>query len=272
MKHSGAGSRPGRLQVAVRGTVPHDVATRARDKVLDLADRARGTVSAATVRLSEPVEQAEAQAGRPAVAQVNLTVNSHPLRVQTAATTLGEALELAATRLRELMAAVDPLDRHGMRPPAPAQPRPDWRRPDIRSSERKVVRRKVYPLMVQTPDEAAATMETRDYDFHLFTDAESGSDSVIYRGAPDGYLLAQVDPGPPTRRPTRTPLTVNAIPAPRISLSQARKDLGTLEAPFLFFTDEATGRGNVLYRRYDGDFGLILPPRETPSAALSDAG
>lgn len=258
MKHIGTGSRRGRLQVTVRGTVPDDAAARARDKVLDLADRARGTVSSATVRLSEPFEQAGAQAGRPAVAQVNLTVNGRPLRVQIAATTLGEALELAATRLRELMAAVDPLDRHGV-PPPQAQPRPDWRRPDIRSSERKVVRRKIYPLMVQTPDEAAATMETRDYDFHLFTDAGSGTDSVIYRGPPDGYLFAQVDPGTPARRPTRIPLTVNAIPAPRISLSQARKELATLEAPFLFFTDEATGRGNVLYRRYDGDFGLILP-------------
>ena len=258
MKHFGTGSRPGRLQVTVRGTVPDAAAARARDKVLDLADRARGTVSAATVRLSEPVEQAGARGGRPAVVQVNLTVNSRPLRVQTAATTLGEALELAATRLRELMAAVDPLDRQGV-PPPPARPRPDPRRPDIRPWERKVVRRKIYPLMVQTPDEAAATLETRDYDFHLFTDAESGSDSVVYRGPPDGYLLAQVNQGPPARRPTRIPLTVNAIPAPRISLSQARKELATLEAPFLFFTDEATGRGNVLYRRYDGDFGLILP-------------
>jgi hypothetical protein len=258
--HGGAGSRPGpgRHQVTVRGAVPDDVATRARDKVLDLADRARGTVSAATVRLTEPVEQTGVRAGRPAVAQVNLTANGRPLRVQTAATTLGEALELAAARLRELMAAVDPLDGHSV-PSPPAQPRPDWRRPGLRSSERTVVRRKVYPLMVQTPDEAAATLQTRDYDFHLFTDPESGSDSVIYRGAPDGYLLAQVDPGLPARTATRIPLTVNAIPAPRISLSQARKELATLEAPFLFFADEATGRGNVLYRRYDGNFGLILP-------------
>jgi hypothetical protein len=27
--------------------------------------------------------------------------------------------------------------------------------------------------------------------------------------------------------------------------------------PFLFFTDRASGRGRLLYRRYDGGLGLI---------------
>jgi hypothetical protein len=31
------------------------------------------------------------------------------------------------------------------------------------------------------------------------------------------------------------------------------------ETPFQFFLDDATGRGEVAYRRYDGDYGLILP-------------
>jgi Sigma 54 modulation/S30EA ribosomal protein C terminus len=29
--------------------------------------------------------------------------------------------------------------------------------------------------------------------------------------------------------------------------------------PFLFFVDAETGRGNVLYHRYDGHYGLIVP-------------
>ncbi|MEU8511076.1 sigma 54 modulation/S30EA ribosomal C-terminal domain-containing protein [Kitasatospora sp. NPDC048722] len=28
---------------------------------------------------------------------------------------------------------------------------------------------------------------------------------------------------------------------------------------FVFFTDAATGRGNVLYHRYDGHYGLVTP-------------
>lgn len=54
-------------------------------------------------------------------------------------------------------------------------------------------------------------------------------------------------------------LTVNAIAAPRLAPSEARKELDALDSPFMFFADEDTGRGNVLYRRYDGDYGLIVP-------------
>jgi len=35
----------------------------------------------------------------------------------------------------------------------------------------------------------------------------------------------------------------------------ARAAIGSV--PFLFFTDADTGRGNLRYRRYDGDLGLI---------------
>ena len=54
-------------------------------------------------------------------------------------------------------------------------------------------------------------------------------------------------------------MVVSVVPAPRMTLPQARNELAALEAPFLFFTDEDTGRGNVLYRRYDGDYGLVVP-------------
>ena len=29
--------------------------------------------------------------------------------------------------------------------------------------------------------------------------------------------------------------------------------------PHIFFANATTGRGNVLYRRYDGHYGLIVP-------------
>lgn len=268
--------------VTVRGTVPEDVASAARDQVVALIAQLPGDVSAATVRLTPAAQTGHraqtshraaqtghraqtnprAQAGHPARAQVNLTVDGRPFRAQTTATTVHEAVGLAIERLQEL---ISPLDhRAASRGSGSPHRKLDRIWPEIRPATRKIVRRKPYPLLVQTPDEAADTLETLDYGFHLFIDAESGSDSVIYRGVPCGYLLAQVKPGPPVRKPTRIPLTVNAIPAPRLALHQARKELGTLEAPFLFFTDEGTGRGNVLYRRYDGDCGLILPASGTP--------
>jgi hypothetical protein len=257
VKPSGAAHDSPPPRVTVRGAVPEGVVTAARDELAAVAGQARGKVSAVTARLTQERAGTKTQPGRPAVAQFNLTVDGRPLRVQTTAATAGKAVGLAVERLRELVGTLE--RRGGHRMARSAHPRPDRRWPDVRPAERKVVRRKAYPLMAQTPDEAAATLEALDYDFHLFTDAESGSDSVIYRGAPDGYLLAQATPGRPTRRPGRIPLLVSAIPAPRLTLPQARKELGDIESSFLFFTDEDTGRGNVLYRRYDGDYGLIMP-------------
>jgi hypothetical protein len=31
--------------------------------------------------------------------------------------------------------------------------------------------------------------------------------------------------------------------------------------PFVFFRDPTTGRGSVLYHRYDGHYGLLVPAR-----------
>ena len=166
MRSSGSTTHHRPPKVTVRGEVPDAVAAAAADQVAALAGRTHGNISAATVRLTEGVTTTEARPGRPAVAQVNLTADGRPLRVQTAASTVAEAVGLATERLLELLSTLEGSELHNLSP-APRR-RPDRRWPQIRPAERKVVRRKAYPLMVQTPDEAAATLETLDYDFHLF--------------------------------------------------------------------------------------------------------
>jgi hypothetical protein len=39
-------------------------------------------------------------------------------------------------------------------------------------------------------DEAAFDVGTLDYDFHMFTDADTGRDPVVYRAGPPGYRMA----------------------------------------------------------------------------------
>jgi hypothetical protein len=46
---------------------------------------------------------------------------------------------------------------------------------------------------------------------------------------------------------------------PRLAVADALTLLELADSAFLFFTDEATGRGNALYHRYDDDYGLITP-------------
>ena len=44
-----------------------------------------------------------------------------------------------------------------------------------------------------------------------------------------------------------------------IELSTAVAEMDALNHRFLYFTDAASGRGCVLYLRYDGHYGLIEP-------------
>lgn len=55
------------------------------------------------------------------------------------------------------------------------------------------------------------------------------------------------------------PLTVNPRTIATLTPAEAADRLDAGWLPFLFFTNVSTGRGNLLYRRYDGQLGLVSP-------------
>ena len=249
--------------VAVRGAVTPDEAEHVRDAV--------GPEIAA---IGHPVEQARVRLTRYAgrdlpmqvVAQVNVLVADRMVRSQLAAPTADEAIDGAAAGLRwrlnrlgRRLAAEQSgdvgLGHVGWRPvflPAPAGLLISRNRP------RKLVRSKSCRLAVQDPDAAAFTMELRDYPFHLFADDTTGAESVLYRGGPTGYRLLRTVAGPDPA--STVPLSVRGWPAPVLPVARAVETLNSAPArSFLFFTDPATGRGRVLYRRYDGDLAMLSP-------------
>ena len=124
--------------------------------------------------------------------------------------------------------------------------------------ERTVVRHKSYALARQTPDEAAAEAGLLGYDFHLFTEKSTGEDGVIYRTA-DGYRLALAHPRTRRLGPVDPSITISEMPAPRLPVTEAAARLEAAGQPFLFFVNAETGRGNLIYHRYDGHYGLISP-------------
>lgn len=194
--------------------------------------------------------------------QVNLQVRATPTRVQ------------AVTDGRDdLLSALARLDRQIVRVWAPWRPRP-WpdrtRRTLTASADAVIVRRKAVRLLHGSPMEAVAAMDAMDYDVHLFTDAETGEDAVVYRAGPSGLRLARqyrmCPPGwsslPPTGVPP-VPLVVNSRPTPTLPEDAAVARLREHSLQFLFFTDPATGRGQLLYPRYDGNLGLVTPLANT---------
>jgi hypothetical protein len=236
----------------VIGTLDGDVPERAvqdvRGKVLAVAGRSCEPVLFAKVKLTQGRDPA---VRRSAMAQANLDVNGRPARAHVAAPSMPEAVNLLRDRLEHRLARLSRgwEARRGGMPQAAAH---EWRhtsesahRPDFYPrppEDRRVVRHKSFSLARETPDEAAFEMEAMDYDFHLFTDLDTGRDSVIYRAGPTGYRLAQVGAPPDGLGPTAVPLTLSAVPARSMTQEQAQRWLETTGYPFVFYAD-ATGRG-----------------------------
>jgi ribosome-associated translation inhibitor RaiA len=258
------------IQVETRGQMPPGAAGYAQEKVRALFGRTREPVLFARVRLTRVANPA---LDRPAIAQASLDVNGRPARAHVAAGTVTEAVDLLQDRLA---ARLERLEEHreARRDRGPAPGPHEWRRGDEPAhrpdwfprppEERQVVRHKSFSLARESPDEAVFEMEMMDYGFHLFTDLGTGEDSVLYRSGPTGYRIAQVHPGREEVSGTAVPLTFSDIPAPRMNVAQAKQRLDLTGYPFVFFADDTTGRGSVLYHRYDGHYGLITPAEQQP--------
>ncbi|MFI6307018.1 HPF/RaiA family ribosome-associated protein [Amycolatopsis thailandensis] len=247
------------VQVTVRGDLPPVLAERAGRKVKRLFGLAHRPVLAASVRLSE-------YGNPPVVAQANLDVSGRRLRAQVAAPTAEEAIDRLDAKLRrQLERSVLRWEaRRGRRPGVD----PDEWRHDLPAGEtvpwpegvREIVRHKSCSLARSTVDDAFFEMHLLDYDFHLFTESGTGQDSVLYHAGPTLHRLAQsTPPGPHRLSPFTLAVTVSGQPAPVLTTEDAVDRLGLLGLPFLFFLDLERARGNVLYRRYDGRYGLITP-------------
>ena len=253
------------VDVEAGADIPAGALAEAKAKMAALGGYTEEPILHCRVRLSRSHDPAVA---RPVSAQGNLDVNGRVLRVQVAADNAHEAVALLETRLRRKLAG---MARHweARRGAMPEATPHEWRhgaepthRPEFYprpEQDRKIVRHKTYEPARATPEEAAFDMDMLDYDFQLFTDSESGQDSVIYHAGPTGYRLAQLVPDPTRTWSTALPLTVSERPAPGLTLAEAVHRLDATGLPFVFFAEPTSGRGRVLYRRYDGHYGLVTP-------------
>ncbi|MFF2543105.1 HPF/RaiA family ribosome-associated protein [Kitasatospora sp. NPDC058063] len=251
------------IQVETRGEVSLAAPNYARAKLLAVVERQHEPVLAARVKLTQESNHAVV---KPAVAQAVVDLNGRPVRAHVAAATMQEAVDLLQDRLTARLARVHrhrdshrhhaPAGRGAWDDEAAREHRPHRR--GLAPEERRIVRHKTYSLPSQSARAAVFEMEAMDYDFHLFTDTATGCDSVVYRdGHVEGHRLATAGPaGDP-----EPGLTVSTAGVPELAVAEAVSRLDLTGLPFVFFTDTATGRGNVLYHRYDGHYGLITPAR-----------
>ncbi|MFI5053396.1 MAG: HPF/RaiA family ribosome-associated protein [Acidimicrobiia bacterium] len=265
-----AGGAPTEVEVVVqaRGTVSAAERAYAHDKVEHLLPLAPGPVLFARVEL---VAHADPARERPAFAKTEIDMNGRLVRAHVAAATMFEAADLLEARLRERLEHVAHYQeskhlrarggsehewRHGdWAPPRPSYfPRP--------AGEREILRRKTFAVGQMTPDEAVLDLELLDHDFYLFKNLETGEDNVITRSE-EGYEL--LEPSMTcSLAATAAPIRHRDARPPTLSTEEAVDLLDQGAERFVFFIDRADARGRVLYRRYDGHYGLITPAGETP--------
>lgn len=208
---------------------------------------------------------------RPALAQVTVDMNGRVIRAQAAETTMRLAVEQMASRLRVRLgrAARNWAARRGTTATDEAG---EWRHQRIPAGrpsyfprpadQRLVLRRASYSAGPQTPQEAVAELDLLDYDFHLFVERATGADSVLAR-VPGGYRLTLARPElARLMAPLPDSVTVSDLPVPTLAVAAAADLLEESGERFTFFTDAASGRGSVIYHRYDGHYGLLVPPGE----------
>ncbi|QIS11126.1 sigma 54 modulation/S30EA ribosomal C-terminal domain-containing protein [Nocardia arthritidis] len=238
------------LAVTTRGAVPPRDVTRAV-RAIGLILRRHRLDSSVRVRVTAPDG-----ADEHTLVQANIRFRGAPSRVQVSGPR-GFAVTFAAERLDRQIARLATAKSREW--PDPARP------PLARITEpRPITRRKTCALLTGTPAEATSVLDAMDYDAYLFTDAETGEDAVVHWGDPLGVrLIRQRDTSAPHAVPNSLPVTVHPESAPTLSERSAAERLCRAGMPFLFFTDADSGRGRLLYRRYDGDLAVVAAGRHT---------
>jgi hypothetical protein len=101
-------------------------------------------------------------------------------------------------------------------------------------------------------------MEQADYDFYLFV--EDATNDTAFVAHEEGGIALQFSGGVSEDEASAASkfATVNPNPAPTMTPDLAMTLLNESRAPFVFAAD-ADGSAFILYRRFDGHFGLIEP-------------
>lgn len=203
---------------------------------------------------------------RPAVVRVTLDVNGDLVRAHVAGHSMLEAIDLVDQRLRDRIKHRAE-HRGALRRWTGVGATGEWRHGDLPTErpsyydrpveQRQLIRAKSFAESEMTTDEAIFDMELLGYDFYLFRELASDLDMLVERS--DGsYRLRALGAGsfePPST--TTYPVSVAQEPAPTLSTDEAIEALNEAGVAYLGFVNASSGRGNVCYRRLDGNYGLI---------------
>lgn len=252
------------LDVTTRGPVEPQMIDLARESIGELEDSVGRRLGQSRVVLQQEKD------GIPngARAEGEVSLSGKIIRGHVQADAMPRAIHELAERLRQqIRRHIDRLTTIRRKPAE--EPEGKWEqdtwvplRPSqslLAPGEREVIRRKVFELVPLKPIEAAELMRELDHGFYLFHDEETDTDSVVY--VRDDDRLAVIAPqevsSPAEGENPDGILRERSRYSEPLAVEAAVSEMDELNHRFMFFTDAATGRGAVLYLRYDGHYGLI---------------
>jgi ribosomal subunit interface protein len=254
---------PMNIEVTTRGDVSENARAQARTKIGAMERFVKRPILGARVVLTQERNPRIPECAR---AEAEIDIQGRLVRARATGPSMDAAVDEVAERLqRQLRRHVDRRVTKHRRPAtatagewfhrswSPPRP-PTFERP---AADREIIRRKSFASGPMSPAEAAEDLDALDHDFFLFHDAETDTDAVLYRRG-DGHLGLIASPDAISPAKNGTVRKTSRVPAP-IALQAAVTEMNAGGHEFLFFENSATRRGNVIYRRYDGHYGLIEP-------------
>jgi len=253
------------VRVTTRGHVPPGLAEDVQRQIGPLDRLVKAPILDAHVVL---MQEENPRIERSARAEAEIDVNGHVIRGRVAEEDMRHAVDRLAEHLgRQLRSFVErqvAVHRRARRPPAGewrhgqwSPPRPGYfPRP---AEDRQLVRRKSFSLDALSAAEAAELMEDLDHDFLLFHDSETDADAVVY--VREDRRLGVIEPAgtPRSLGLGEAGTSEESRLSEPVALAAAVAEMNELDHRFLYFVNAETGRGNVIYLRYDGHYGLIEP-------------
>ena len=249
------------IVVELRGEFGSDLADYARDKVIVALTHTGRPLLRAHVRIMRHPDPARE---RPVDAHASLDLDGRLVQVHASAARPQEAVDLLVKRLAHRLERISHVRHHGAAErttPRTGNVRRAYSAPSSATTEddREIVRHTTVSPTPCTVDEAVEEMDDEGLDFHLFVEAGSGQDAVVYRSGSTGLRLSRADGSSDQLEPDEAMVTVSSQSAPLLDTAEAMRRLALTGLPFLFYVDADHERANVLYHRSDGDYGLIDP-------------
>ena len=260
------------FEISTRGRIDDEAIERARERLNRVATHCREKVIHVELRVTDDQSHPAQEHAR---AEATLSVKHGPVRAHAQAPTVPEAIDLMIERLRRR------LDRHESRLHRIGTKRRDgvaaegsWHHGDVSATPRhprprpdesaEIVRRKTFAASPMTIEEAAFDLDILDHDFYLFEEMQSGAGALLSIQADGRY---QLEVGANANIDLDRAMPVDRVAGPMLLDQQGAEHLlDTTVDPWVFHRTSATQPGQVTYRRYDGQYGVIeLANRPSPT-------